>query len=1075
MPGLLAALLIAPQANAEPAVESASASASAAADSVNLALLPGAVASAKSQRTTAPALTYAPANATDIFVHNGWTSNYASVGAGYNPTQDWFQVKLATPSPVYQVFIQWTSPSKPSEYDLQVATDADCQNWTNVTHVTSPSDKDSQIINRTDAISCVRMQAQATTSTTGYTINEFEVWSGPKPAAVAGEIIPVPVQQTTGTGQPWQLGASSRIVVSAGSLTTTAEVMAGYLRPATGFKLPVVTGVATPADISLTLGAVAGLPQGNELAAAEGYSLSVSSAGAKILAPQPHGLFNGFTSLRQLLPAAIFSPKAGAGPWTAQPITVLDYPRYEHRGLQLDPARNFLTVAETKSMIDQVAALKGDKIHLHLSDSQSWRLEIKGYPALDGTGCNGTGCIAGFYTQEEFKDMVKYAADRYIEVVPELEGPAHATAAVRSLGGIAVMGCQGQTQTDRFCTNPNDPASARALAFWKEAIAQLAAISPSPIIHIGGDEAIGMPHEDYKWWIRQMEIIVNDNGKRLMGWNPALEGYAPGSTSINHYWSDYTGGGPALIKPEWFNQGRDVITTPEWNAYLDFAYDGSPGRTPVTELDKSYYWDPEWVWEKYRSVWAQPAYGGPKPEDIIGIEAPIWGEQMRGLATNEFMVFPRLAGIFEKAWSPKVLTQDYDSYRQRLSVAGARWAFSGVNYGTISQVNWATSPMGTVNTFGQDRTVTAAVLANLAAGSIAPGQVTATINWGDGTATEPATIAGRDYAATQRQGRSLISASGTHTYPADKAYQGTVTYSRQGGQTWVVPFAAAPVAVPSATSVTVAAASVSTKQDLVLTASVTAGAAFTGKVQLFAGDKKIDEKAITGTGSGSTFTGSAEFREAGSGLPTGKRQYTVKFVSENPDTVTGSGSTATAVQVYFSDTPPTAKFFDEIMWLATSGITTGNEDGSFAPAAGISRQAMAAFLYRLENNGGAAPQCQSAPFVDVPVTNQFCGEIAWLKTKNITTGVGGGRFQPAAGVERQAMAAFLYRLENNGGTAPQCTSAPFADVAANHPFCGEIAWLRTQNITTGYDGNLYKPGAPVDRQGMAAFLYRLEH
>jgi len=769
----------------------------AAAESVNLALQPGAVASAKSQRMTDPALTYAPANAIDVFVHNGWTSNYASVGGGYDPTQDWFQVKLAQPASVYQVFTQWTSPSKPTEYDLQVATDANCQTWSTVAHVVNPADKDSQVIDRTDPISCVRMQALATTSTTGYTINEFEVWSGPKPAPVVGQIIPVPVRQTPGTGQPWELTAKSRIVVSDSSLAATGEVLAGYLRPATGYNLPVVTGAATAADISLVLAPVSGLPSGNQVAADEGYSLTVSSAGVTVMAPKAHGLFNGFESLRQLLPAASFSPITGVGPWTVSPITVFDYPRYAHRGLQLDPARNFLSVTEIRSMIDQLAALKGDRLHLHLSDTQSWRLEIKGYPTLDGTGCNGANCIAGFYTQDDFKGLVKYAADRFIEIVPELEGPAHATAAVRSLGGVAVMGCQGQTQTDRFCTNPNDPASARALAFWRDAIAQLAAISPAPIIHIGGDEAIGMPHEDYKWYIRQMEIIVDDNGKRLMGWNPALEGYAPGSTSINHYWSDYTGGGPPLIKPEWFNQHRQVITTPEWNAYLDFGYDGSPGRTPRTELDKAYSWDPEWVYEKYRSVWAQPAYGGPKAEDIIGIEAPIWGEQMRGLATNEYMVFPRLAGILEKAWSPKVLTQDYDSYRQRLSVAGTRWAFANVNYGSISQVSWSTATMGALARFGADRTLTNAPLAGLAAGSLSPGEFTAAIDWGDGSPTESAAVVGRDYVASQRQGRSLMSVSGSHTYPADQVFHGTVTYSR-AEQTWVVPFTA--TGIPACTN-----------------------------------------------------------------------------------------------------------------------------------------------------------------------------------------------------------------------------------------------------------------------------------
>ena len=760
-----------------------------AAKSANLALLPGAVASAKSHRMTWPDATYAPANAIDVFVHNGWTSNYASVGDGYDPTRDWFQVKLAKPAPVYEVSSLWTSPAKPTEYDLQVATDSDCRTWSTVAHVVNPGDKDSHVIDRKDPISCVRMQALATNSTTGYTLNEFEVWSGPKPAPVVGQIIPVPVQQTPGTGQPWELTAKSRIVISDSGLAATGEVLAGSLRPATGYELPVVTGSATAADIALSVAPVPDLPQGNDVATAEGYSLTVSRAGVKIVAPKAHGLFNGFQTLRQLLPAASYSPTIGVGPWTAQPITVVDYPRYGHRGLQLDPARNFLTVAEIKSMIDQLAALKGDRLHLHLSDSQSWRLEIKGYPKLDGTGCNGANCLAGFYTQEDFKGLVKYAADRFIEIVPELEAPAHATAAVTALGGVSVMGCQGQTQTDRFCTKPNDPASARALAFWKDAIAQLAAISPGPIIHIGGDEAIGMPHEDYKWWIGQMEKIVDDNGKRVMGWNPALEGYAPGSTSINQYWSDYTGGGPPLIKPEWFNQGRDVIETPEWNAYLDFAYDGSPGRAPSTELLKAYSWDPEWVYEKYRSVWAQPAYGGPKAEDILGVEAPIWGEQMRGLATNEYMVFPRLAGILEKAWSPKVLTQDYDAYRQRLGAAGPRWAFANVNFGSISQVTWNTAAMGTVARFGVDRTLSNVPLARMSAGSIPPGDFAAVIDWGDGSPKEPAGITGRDYVASGRQGRSLMSVSGSHSYPVDRVYHGTVTYSYKD-QTWAVPFIA---------------------------------------------------------------------------------------------------------------------------------------------------------------------------------------------------------------------------------------------------------------------------------------------
>ena len=187
-------------------------------ESVNLALAEGAVASASSQRLTSPQLTYAPANATDIFVHNGWTSNYASVGSGYDPTNDWLQVKLAEPSPVAEVFILWSGTSKPSAYELQVATDADCTSWTSVAQVVDPLNKDSQVINQSAPVTCVRMQASATTSTTGYTINEFEVWSGRKPATVVGNVIPVPVSQTEGNGAPFTLTERSRVVVSDPSL-----------------------------------------------------------------------------------------------------------------------------------------------------------------------------------------------------------------------------------------------------------------------------------------------------------------------------------------------------------------------------------------------------------------------------------------------------------------------------------------------------------------------------------------------------------------------------------------------------------------------------------------------------------------------------------------------------------------------------------------------------------------------------------------------------------------------------------------------------------------------------------------
>ncbi|RIJ77549.1 hypothetical protein D1871_06555 [Nakamurella silvestris] len=290
---------------------------------------------------------------------------------------------------------------------------------------------------------------------------------------------------------------------------------------------------------------------------------------------------------------------------------------------------------------------------------------------------------------------------------------------------------------------------------------------------------------------------------------------------------------------------------------------------------------------------------------------------------------------------------------------------------------------------------------------------------------------------------------------------------------------AAPGRADSTTAITVAAPTVSTKGFLEIAVTVTAPAMFTGRANLYDGNTLIATGPLfEGTSSGGTnplFEGRTSFREAGSGLATGRRQYSVTFTSSTTG-IGDSTSAATAVEVYFFDKAPGSSFYTEVQWLAESGITTGVDGGGFDPTGLVGRQAMAAFLYRLTHpDSTTAPACVTAPFVDVPVGSPFCGEIAWLKTTDITTGYTGGRFQPGATVDRQAMAAFLYRLTHAGATTPACTVAPFTDVPIGSPFCGEIAWLKTTDITTGYTGGRFQPGEKISRQAMAAFLYRLEH
>ncbi len=183
-------------------------------------------------------------------------------------------------------------------------------------------------------------------------------------------------------------------------------------------------------------------------------------------------------------------------------------------------------------------------------------------------------------------------------------------------------------------------------------------------------------------------------------------------------------------------------------------------------------------------------------------------------------------------------------------------------------------------------------------------------------------------------------------------------------------------------------------------------------------------------------------------------------------------ATSATLIAYFHDYAPGATFFDDVLWLAQRRVTLG--DGvDFRPVDVVSRQAMAAFLYRMDHDGQDAGPCATAPFPDVLASNPFCGAIAWLAERQITQGGSDGFFHPTAAVSRQSMAAFLYRYANPSGLVPQCTTAPFTDVAAGSVFCPEIGWLVSQGVTQGYADGTFAPAAPVSRQAMAAFLHRL--
>lgn len=285
---------------------------------------------------------------------------------------------------------------------------------------------------------------------------------------------------------------------------------------------------------------------------------------------------------------------------------------------------------------------------------------------------------------------------------------------------------------------------------------------------------------------------------------------------------------------------------------------------------------------------------------------------------------------------------------------------------------------------------------------------------------------------------------------------------------------------PSVTKIGTSAATLSNKDVLGISVTVSASGPFTGTVELWEGANKIGENPIYSPSGGAVdnplYQGFTTFREPGSGMATGRRQYRATFVSQT-DGIGHSSSAHQNVTFYFWDTPPGSPFYSEVLWMAAAGITTGVAGGGFDPLGTVDRQAMAAFLFRKEYPHAEKPLCTTRPFADVGISDPFCGEIGWMAAEGISTGYEGNKFRPGERVSRQAMAAFLYRLRYPGADKPTCDRSEFADVPTSSAFCGEIAWMDRAGISTGYASGqkrTFRPTENISRQAMAAFLYRVE-
>jgi hexosaminidase len=488
------------------------------------------------------------------------------------------------------------------------------------------------------------------------------------------DLIPKPVS-VTATGGYFELKSHTTIYIRGESkeLKQIGQALADKLKLSTGFDIEVISKLKTPGsgNICLTLTENASGPKTGD----EGYVLDITKKLIMLSANNPAGLFRGIQTIRQLLPPKIELTSKQSGPWKIPTGTITDYPSYSYRGMMLDVSRHFFSVEDVEKLMDYLAYYKMNMLHLHLSDDQGWRIEIKSWPALAKHGGNTQvgGDKGGYYTQEQYKTLVQYAKERYITIVPEIDMPGHTNAALAS---YAELNCNGKATELYTGTNVGFSSLCTTIdityKFIDDVIGELAALTPGPFIHIGGDESHSTKREDYIPFIKKVQDIVIAHGKQVLGWDDiAISSLKP--NVVAQHWANVKNANMAV------GQGAKILMSPATKAYLDMQYDKSTKLglhwAAYIEVDSAYIWDPATL------------ITGVGKENILGIEAALWTETITNLHEMEYMVFPRLPGYAEIGWTPSS-ERNWNDYKVRLGKQGERFKAMGINYYPSGLVPW---------------------------------------------------------------------------------------------------------------------------------------------------------------------------------------------------------------------------------------------------------------------------------------------------------------------------------------------------------------------------------------------------
>ena len=510
-------------------------------------------------------------------------------------------------------------------------------------------------------------------------------------SAVAADIniIPVPVKTQRLSGE-FILPQKVAIAYNTAEGKAIAQYLADKLNASTGYEVNVG---AKKANITIQISPSMKMAE-------EGYRLRVSSKGVTIKAKTGKGAFYGMQSFMQLLPAQIESPTKVSGvKWVAQCCDIEDAPRFGYRGFHVDPCRHFMTVENVKKEIDIMSMFKVNTMHFHLTEDQGWRIEIKKYPKLTSIGAyrkEGDGSIyGGYYTQEQIKDIVDYAAKRYITVIPEVDIPGHMMAAIAAYPELS---CKGEQWSPRILWGIEDivlcPGKENMFRFLEDVFSEMAPLFPGKYFHIGGDEC---PKTSWKncpacqkriqdeglqadgkhtaeerlqsYVMKRMEKVLAKFGKKIIGWDEILEGgLGPDATVMS--WRGSQGGIDAAL------QKHDVIMTPAWGGGLYFDYyQGDSKVEPITissspvYLSQTYGYDP--VPDTLKTLGLS--------QYILGVQCNNWSEYMYSNAKREYQMYPRALALAEIAWSP-VSRKNFKDFCHRVDVNSVRLDEHKVRY-----------------------------------------------------------------------------------------------------------------------------------------------------------------------------------------------------------------------------------------------------------------------------------------------------------------------------------------------------------------------------------------------------------